>query len=151
MIIANNLYLQLGSKKILDNVSFIFAKNQKIGVVGCNGAGKSTLLNVIGGHIPLDKGSLVIERGRKIAHLPQEVVLHSSKNVLQEAVAALGDLDGLQSRLNQVGEAIGATFFAVQAQAEDQKPASSNSSQSQNQSQNQSQSQSSASVHHASA
>lgn len=114
MIIANNLCLQLGSKTILDDVSFLFSKNQKIGIVGCNGAGKSTLLNVLSGHIPLDKGSIAIEKGRKMAHLPQEVVLHSSKNVIQEAVAALGDLDKLQERLKELEPLLATSNEAIE-------------------------------------
>ncbi len=117
MIIANNLFLQLGSKTILDDVSFIFAKNQKIGVVGCNGAGKSTLLNVISKRIPLDKGSISVEKGRKLAHLPQEVVLHSTKNVLQEAVAALEDLDRLRTRLEELEPLLASSTDAIEEYA----------------------------------
>ncbi len=117
MIIANNLSLQLGSKVILDNVSFVFAKNQKVGIVGANGAGKSTLLNVLGGHIQLDKGSVAIEKGRKLAHLPQDVVLHSTKNVLQEAVSALGDLDKLRQRLIELEPLLASSNEAIEEYA----------------------------------
>lgn len=117
MIIANNLSLELGSKVILDDVSFIFSRNQKIGIVGANGAGKSTLLNIIGGRIPLDKGSIAIEKGRKLAHLPQDVVLHSTKNVLQEAIAALGDLDNMQQRLKELEPLLATSHEAIEEYA----------------------------------
>ncbi|MDO5560206.1 MAG: ABC-F family ATP-binding cassette domain-containing protein [Oscillospiraceae bacterium] len=47
-----------GSKKVLDDFSYIISKNDRIGIVGRNGAGKSTLLNIITGLILPDSGTV---------------------------------------------------------------------------------------------
>lgn len=43
----DNINVELGRKKIFDNLNFIFNEKDKIGIVGNNGEGKTTLLNVI--------------------------------------------------------------------------------------------------------
>ncbi len=85
MISLSNLSLCFGSQQVFDGVSCSLGR-QRIGLVGRNGAGKSTLLKVISGEIQLDSGSVSIERGKKIAYMPQEVVLLSDRTVLEEAM-----------------------------------------------------------------
>lgn len=48
-------------RKVVDDFSWIFKKNQKLGIVGKNGCGKSTLLNMLTGKIEPDSG--VIDKG----------------------------------------------------------------------------------------
>ena len=43
---------------ILKDFSYIFSRNEKLGIIGRNGTGKSTFLNLITGLIPPDSGSL---------------------------------------------------------------------------------------------
>jgi len=96
MIVAHELCLDLGHKTILDNASFFIGESQKIGFVGKNGAGKSTVLKVIAGQLSLDSGTVSIERGKKIAYLPQEVVFFSEKNIFDEAFSAFADVIAMQ-------------------------------------------------------
>ncbi len=49
---------------LIDDFSYKFSRNEKIGIVGKNGTGKSTFLNVITGDIPYDSGK--IETGETI-------------------------------------------------------------------------------------
>lgn len=50
-----------GDKAVFSNFSHVFARGEKIGVVGQNGTGKSTFLNVLTGAIQPDEGE--IEQG----------------------------------------------------------------------------------------
>ncbi|UXP34078.1 ABC-F family ATP-binding cassette domain-containing protein [Reichenbachiella agarivorans] len=50
-----------GDKSVFKNFSHVFARGEKIGVVGQNGTGKSTFLNVLTGEIKPDEGT--IEQG----------------------------------------------------------------------------------------
>lgn len=102
MIIGKNITLVFGERKLFDAIDFTFEQSAKIGCVGRNGAGKSTMLKVIAGIIKPDEGEVCIERGRKIAYLPQEVVLQSTKNVLDEAYTAFSDMVMLQNELDDV-------------------------------------------------
>ena len=46
-----NIYYQVGSKKILENISFILKKGEILSIIGPSGSGKSTILKVIAGLI----------------------------------------------------------------------------------------------------
>ncbi len=53
-----NLSKSFGDKKLIDNFSYSFKKNDKIGIVGVNGCGKSTFLNIIMQTISPDSGTV---------------------------------------------------------------------------------------------
>lgn len=49
-----------GDKKILNDLTYTFKRQERIGIVGNNGTGKSTFLNMILEKEPLDKGKIVV-------------------------------------------------------------------------------------------
>ena len=48
------------SHRVLDNISFVIAESENVGLVGANGVGKSTLLKVICGLLPMQKGRITV-------------------------------------------------------------------------------------------
>ena len=50
---------KFGDFKIVDNFSYVFKKNDRIGVVGKNGIGKSTFLDMLTGKTKADKGDIM--------------------------------------------------------------------------------------------
>lgn len=92
MIFVKQIGLQFGSQIVFDNVSCTINKHDRIGLVGRNGTGKSTFLKVLDGMIGIDRGNIEIQKGAKIAYMPQEVVIRSEKNVFEETLSALGEL-----------------------------------------------------------
>lgn len=58
---VKNLSKRFGDKIILNDFSYTFNRNEKVGIVGRNGTGKSTFLNLITGAIPADSG--IVEPG----------------------------------------------------------------------------------------
>ena len=54
----NNLEVNIGRKKILDNVHIQFQKGESVVIAGRNGAGKSTFLRCLAGVILPDQGSI---------------------------------------------------------------------------------------------
>ena len=50
-----HIHKKFGDKKILEDFTYTFKRNEKIGIVGRNGTGKSTFLNILLGKEPYDK------------------------------------------------------------------------------------------------
>lgn len=50
---------EFGDKKILNDFSYVFKRQERLGIVGNNGTGKSTFLNMILGLEPLSKGKII--------------------------------------------------------------------------------------------
>ncbi len=48
-----------GEKKILNELSYVFKRQERLGIVGNNGTGKSTFLNMILGIEPVDRGKVI--------------------------------------------------------------------------------------------
>lgn len=59
-------------KKIINDFSYIFSKNDRVGIIGPNGVGKSTLINICMGKISPDSGTVDIGETVKIGHFSQE-------------------------------------------------------------------------------
>jgi len=87
MIHLKNLNLKFGDQTVYDDLSLMIQDTDRIALVGRNGSGKSTLLKVIGGQQNIDTGHIVITKGLKIAYMPQEMLLASTKTVEDEAFA----------------------------------------------------------------
>ncbi|MCK4499107.1 ABC-F family ATP-binding cassette domain-containing protein [Candidatus Babeliales bacterium] len=85
MIDLNNVSLNLGNKQLLKDLSLRLSAKHKIGIVGRNGSGKSTLLKLINGTYKPDEGTVGIKKDATIAYMPQDLIMHSSQTVLDEA------------------------------------------------------------------
>ena len=69
---ADHLCKSFGSLKILDDFSYIFARYEKMGIVGDNGTGKSTFLKLLMGIEKPDSGSLDIGETVRFGYYAQE-------------------------------------------------------------------------------
>lgn len=92
MIHLKNINLKFGDQIVYDNLNLMLQDDDRIALVGRNGSGKSTLLKVIGGEQSIDTGEIVITKGLKVAYMPQEMVLRSTKTVEDEAFSTYGAL-----------------------------------------------------------
>ena len=102
MIFVKNLSLQFGSQIVFDNISCNLSDKDKVGLVGRNGTGKSTLLKVIAGLQDYDKGDIEKSSHFKVAYMPQEVVITSNKNVVDETMASFEYLHKLKEESEQL-------------------------------------------------
>lgn len=57
---AKHLYKSFGDIKILEDFNYIFARYEKMGIVGNNGTGKSTFVKMLMGQVQPDKGEFEI-------------------------------------------------------------------------------------------
>lgn len=61
-----------GEKVLIKDFSYIFLKNDRIGIIGPNGSGKSTLMKMIAGWVEPDSGSIEIGQTVKMGYFSQE-------------------------------------------------------------------------------
>lgn len=71
-IAVSNLSKSYGAQTLIADFSYIFLKNDRIGIVGPNGCGKSTLLKLILGQILPDNGAVEIGETIKIGYFSQD-------------------------------------------------------------------------------
>ncbi len=69
---ADHLYKSFGDLKILDDFSYIFARYEKMGIVGNNGTGKSTFIKILMGQELADSGTLDIGETVRFGYYSQE-------------------------------------------------------------------------------
>ncbi|MCY6483085.1 ABC-F family ATP-binding cassette domain-containing protein [Clostridium aestuarii] len=72
VINLNSISKNFEEKKLIDDFSYIFKKEDRIGIIGSNGIGKSTLLNMIVDKIKPESGSIEIGETVKIGYFSQE-------------------------------------------------------------------------------
>lgn len=128
IISIDQLSLNIGSSRLLDDVSVTVAEGERVAIVGSNGAGKTTLLKCLLGLIRADQGQIDIagkpmshysrsELARKLAYVPQLLEASVPFTVLDfvmmgryahETGWSLGDEEGLrvaEQALQQIGMA----------------------------------------------
>lgn len=59
-------------KKLIEDYSYLFLKNDRIGIIGPNGCGKSTLLKMVNGLVTPDAGNIEIGQTIRIGYFSQE-------------------------------------------------------------------------------
>lgn len=63
---------RFGEKKILEDFSYIFARFEKMGIVGNNGTGKSTFVKILLGEVAQDSGEIEIGETVKFGYYSQD-------------------------------------------------------------------------------
>ena len=85
MLSIEHLSMEFSSKPVLDDVTFLINRKERIALVGKNGAGKTTLLRLIAGEYQPTSGRISREADMTIGYLPQ-VMLHTDGRTLREEV-----------------------------------------------------------------
>ena len=69
---ADHIYKSFGDVKILEDFSYIFARYEKMGIIGNNGTGKSTFIKILMGQVKPDRGMLDIGETVRFGYYSQE-------------------------------------------------------------------------------
>ena len=104
MISIQGLRVEFGSVVLLDGISFVINRRDRIALVGRNGAGKSTLLKIIAGHQSPTGGVVARPTDVTIGYLPQQMRLADDCTVREEVNKVFGhvqELDDTIARLNE--------------------------------------------------
>ena len=86
-----NLAKSYGDKCLFRDFSYMFLKNDRIGIIGPNGCGKSTLLKILTGEIEPDEGSVEIGQTIKMSCFSQENEKLPSSGTVIDAVKETGE------------------------------------------------------------
>lgn len=104
MISVNNVSVVFGGFYLLDSVSFLINKKDRIGLTGRNGAGKSTTLKMLAGLQEPTGGSISMSSEVKIGYLPQTKVYADGLSVRKEAEKAFVDLFALKDEMERLNQ-----------------------------------------------
>ncbi|MFS4418183.1 ABC-F family ATP-binding cassette domain-containing protein [Maribacter sp. 2307ULW6-5] len=104
MLNIHNLSVSFGGEYLFHEISFRLNAGNRVGLVGKNGAGKSTLLKLLAKDMPVDSGTIAMEKEIKIGFLRQDIDFEMGRTVLEESYQAFGALKKLESRLEHINQ-----------------------------------------------
>ena len=78
LIKINDLNVQYGNKKVLQNFNLLLAEREIVTIVGPNGSGKTTLFKAIIGTAPIKTGTVELKPNLKIGYVPQQLNIDRS-------------------------------------------------------------------------
>ena len=87
----SNISKSYGEKKLIEDYSYIFLRNDRIGIIGPNGCGKTTLMKIINGIVEPDSGTIEIGQTIKIGYFSQENEYMDEKMKVIDYVKEVGE------------------------------------------------------------
>jgi ATP-binding cassette subfamily F protein 3 len=106
----NHVNLRFGHQEVLKDVTWAIQEGECWGVIGRNGAGKSTVFKLLLNQLEADSGTVVRptkERGIRMGHYAQDLVPETRGSVLEETLAAFGDVERLQHEMRDLEHRMG--------------------------------------------
>ena len=107
MYYVRDISLQFGDRVLMNKISFMIGKKERIGLIGRNGAGKSTMLKIIADMVGPDEGKVEMPANTTIGYLKQEFELDESQTVLEETMSCFEEANRLNDELDELNEEIG--------------------------------------------
>ena len=89
---ADHLCKSFGSLKILDDFSYIFARYEKMGIVGNNGTGKSTFIKILMGLEKIDSGTLDIGETVRLGYYSQDGLQFNEQMKVIDVITAIAEV-----------------------------------------------------------
>ena len=77
----DHIHKAYGDKVLINDFSYIFLKNDRIGFIGKNGCGKTTLMKMIDHRIEPDSGTVTIGQTIRIGYYTQEIEQDASAGI----------------------------------------------------------------------
>lgn len=102
MLSVENITVEFGGFVLLNDISFVINKNERVALVGKNGAGKSTLLKIMAGKQMPTHGSIAYPKDISVGYLPQQMTLSDARTVKAEASTAFEHLQKMERDLEKM-------------------------------------------------
>ena len=91
MLTIDHISMEFSSRPVLDDISFLINRKERIALVGKNGAGKTTLLRLIAGEYQPTAGRIARENGMTIGYLPQVMLFQDDRTLREEVMSIRND------------------------------------------------------------
>lgn len=102
MINIEHLSQEFSSKPILEDISFLINRKDRIALVGKNGAGKTTLLRLIAGEYKPTRGSISYDKDITIGYLPQQMQHAEGTTIREEARKAFQHILDIENSIQEL-------------------------------------------------
>ncbi len=86
MLMAQNISLRFGDRKLFEDVNIKFTPGNCYGLIGANGAGKSTFLKILAGELEPQSGDVHLSPGERLAVLKQNHFEYEDEEVIKVVV-----------------------------------------------------------------
>ena len=111
---ASGLSYRIGTRTILENITFSLEEGDHLGIVGVNGSGKSTLFKLLVGEYPADEGTVTIGKNKTVGMLHQDDAFRvlsidgspQDETVLGQMYAIFPELCRMEKRLAELQAAL---------------------------------------------
>ena len=102
MISTSNLSVQLGGRKLFDEVDIKFTPGNCYGIIGPNGAGKSTFLKILTGEAESTSGEVIIDKNKRLSFLKQDHFAYEDEQVLNVVMMGHTKLYDIMMKKNEL-------------------------------------------------
>lgn len=86
MLSVEHISMEFSSRPVLDDITFLINRKERIALVGKNGAGKTTLLRLIAGEYQPTEGRISKEADMTIGYLPQVMLFQDDRTLREEVM-----------------------------------------------------------------
>ncbi len=93
---------RFGPKILFQDLDWLIAARERVGLVGANGTGKTTLLKVLAGIESLDYGALSAMKGITAGYLPQDGLTLSGRTVFDECMSVFADVHAMEHEMESL-------------------------------------------------
>src|SRR5262245_38882315 len=81
LVSLERVSIAFGHLPLLDEMSLLLDRRERVALIGRNGSGKSTLLKIVAGEVEADAGLVWREPALRVARLEQDVPLSTDRSV----------------------------------------------------------------------
>ncbi len=89
---AEHVYKSFGDLKIVEDFNYIFARYEKLGIVGNNGTGKSTFIKMLMGEVAPDQGGFDIGETVNFGYYSQDGLIFDEKMKVIDVVQNIAEV-----------------------------------------------------------
>ncbi|MBQ6978965.1 MAG: ABC-F family ATP-binding cassette domain-containing protein [Paludibacteraceae bacterium] len=104
MITIDHVSMEFSSRPVLDDITFLINRKERIALVGKNGAGKTTLLRLIAGEYQPTSGRIAKDADMTIGYLPQVMLFQDDKTLREEVMTVHRDAQEEQDEARFIAE-----------------------------------------------